>query len=80
MKFIRKSIEAIKFLIKKNYYIFLVTNQAGIAKGLFTEKDFFKFQEAMGQKMRERNIFFNDIEYCPYHPKAKLKKYKKKQI
>ncbi len=78
LKFKKQTLKAIKFLIKKNYYIFLVTNQAGIAKGLFKEKDFFKFQEAMGQKMRERNIFFNDIEYCPYHPKAKLKKYKKK--
>ena len=30
--------------------------------------------------MRERNIFFNDIEYCPYHPNAKLKKYKKNKF
>ncbi len=78
LKFIRKSIEAIKFLIKKNYYIFLVTNQAGIAKGFFKEDSFFKFQEAMKFKMRKNQTFFHDIEYCPYHPKAFIKKYRKK--
>ncbi len=78
LKFIRKSIEAIKFLIKKNYYIFLVTNQAGIAKGFFKEDSFFNFQEAMRLKMRKNQIFFHDIEYCPYHPNALIKKYKKK--
>ena len=77
LKFIRKSLEAIKFLIKKNYYIFLVTNQAGIAKGYFNEDSFFKFQKAINLKMKKNKIYFHDIEYCPYHPKAVIKKYKK---
>tara|TARA_B100001250_G_C19811296_1_gene795828 strand:- start:533 stop:1723 length:1191 start_codon:yes stop_codon:yes gene_type:complete len=80
LKFIRKSMQAIKFLIKKNYYIFLVTNQAGIAKGFFKEDSFLKFQEAMKLKMEKNKIYFHDIEYCPYHPKAIIKKYKKKTL
>lgn len=78
LKFKKHALETIKFLIKKNYYIFLVTNQSGIAKGLFKEKDFFKFQEAMKLKMEKNKIYFNDIEYCPFHPKAIIKKYRKK--
>lgn len=78
LNFIKNSMKAIKFLIQKNYYIFLVTNQAGIAKGLFKEENFFKFQEAMKLRMKKNKIYFHDIEYCPYHPKAIIKKYKKK--
>ena len=78
LKFKKNTLKAIKFLIQNQYYIFLVTNQSGIAKGIFKEKDFFKFQEAMSMKMKKKGVYFHDIEYCPYHPKAKLNKYKKK--
>jgi D,D-heptose 1,7-bisphosphate phosphatase len=78
LKFKKKVFEAIKFLIKKNYYIFLVTNQAGIAKGHFKEKNFFEFQEAMRSQMEKNETYFHDIEYCPFHPKGIIKKFKKK--
>ena len=40
---LRKGVlDGLKYLIKKNYNIFIVTNQAGIAKGIFQEKDFIK--------------------------------------
>lgn len=78
LKFKKNALRAIKFLIKKNYYIFLVTNQAGIAKGYFKEKDFYNFQQAMAEKMKKFGIYFHDIEFCPYHPQAKILKYKKK--
>ncbi len=78
LKFKNNAIKAIKYLINKNYYIFLVTNQAGIAKGYFKEKDFYNFQNFMKKKMEKFGTYFHDIEYCPYHPNAKIKKYKKK--
>lgn len=28
-------------------------------------------------KLSKRGIFFNDIQFCPHYPKAKLKVYKK---
>jgi D,D-heptose 1,7-bisphosphate phosphatase len=78
LKFKKKALETIKYLIKKKYYIFLVTNQAGIAKGYFKEKDFFNFQETMRLKMEKNKIYFHDIEFCPFHPQALVAKYRKK--
>ena len=78
LKFIKKSLETVKYLIKKKYYVFLVTNQAGIAKGFFDEKEFLNFQEFMRLKMKNHEIYFHDIEYCPFHPQALVLKYKKK--
>jgi D-glycero-D-manno-heptose 1,7-bisphosphate phosphatase len=76
LRFKKNAINAIKYLINKKYYIFLVTNQAGIAKGYFKEKDFINFQEFMRLKMEKKGAYFHDNEYCPYHPDSKLKKYK----
>ena len=58
--------------------IFLVTNQAGIAKGLFKDSDFKKLHLYLKTHLSTKNIYFDDVQYCPYHPKGKIKKYKKK--
>ena len=71
-------IEGLKLLIKKNYYIFIITNQAGIGKGIFSKSEFYRLHNQIKEKLQNKNIFFDDVNYCPYHPKAKLKKYRKK--
>jgi D,D-heptose 1,7-bisphosphate phosphatase len=73
-------LKGLKYLIKKNYYIFIVTNQAGIAKGIYTEVEFIKFHRKIKTKLEKINIFFNDVQYSPYHPKALIKKYKKNSL
>ena len=77
-KFRDKVIEGLKYLIKKNYYIFLITNQAGIAKGFFKLSDFFKLHTHLNIIFAKKNIFFNDVQFSPYHPKGKIKLYSKK--
>ena len=79
-KFKKGVIEGLKFLIKKNYYLFIITNQAGIAKGIFKEFDFLNLHKFLKNKLASKNIFFNDIRYSPYHPLAKIKKYKKRSL
>ena len=71
-------LRALKILIKKNYYIFIVTNQAGVAKDKFKEKDFFKLQKFLKNKLIRHKIYLDDVKYCFFHPNAKIKKYKKK--
>ena len=68
-------VNAIKYLNLKNYYVFIVTNQAGIAKGFFTIGDFFKLQKYIKNILIKKNIFINDVKFSPYHPEGKIKKY-----
>ena len=77
-KFRKGVIKGLKYLIQKKYYIFIITNQAGIAKGIYNEKDFKKLHLYLKNNLSNKNIYFNDVQYCPYHPKGKIKIYRKK--
>ena len=77
-KFRKGVIKGLKYLIKKNYYIFIVTNQAGIGKKIYSEQDFIYLHKQLNEKLNKFNIFINDVQYSPYHPDAKIKKYRKK--
>ena len=71
-------LKALKYLIKKNVYIFIATNQAGIGKKIFNEEDFFRLHKQLKFFLSKKKIYIDDIKYCPHHPKAKIKKYKVK--
>jgi D-glycero-D-manno-heptose 1,7-bisphosphate phosphatase len=77
-KFRKGVIKGLKYLIQKKYYIFIITNQAGIAKGIYNENDFKKLHLYLKRNLSKKNIYFNDVQYCPYHPKGKIEIYRKK--
>ena len=69
----------IKFLKSiKNHYLFIITNQSGIGRGYYKEKDFIILHKKLKKFFVKNKIFFNDVQYCPHHPFAKIKKYRKK--
>ena len=53
---------------EKNYLIFIVTNQAGIAKGFYSLSDFETLSKWMIEKFKEKNIVITKVYYCPHHP------------
>ena len=55
-----------------------MTNQAGIAKGIFQEKDFIKLHIYLKKYFFKKRIFFNDVQFCPFHEKGKIKRFRKK--
>ena len=70
-------VKGLKLLIKKNFNIFIITNQAGIAKKKFTLNDFIKLHKKI-KNFSGKNINFDDVQFSPFHRDGKIKKYKRK--
>ena len=61
---------------EKGYLIIIVTNQAGIAKGKYTEEQFLELTKWMENEFLNHKIKIAKTYYCPYHEKAAIKQYK----
>ena len=77
-KWMPESLKALRFLNYKNYYIFIVTNQSGIARGYFNINAFYKLHTKIKKTLDLNKIYIDDIEFCPHHPKFGIKVFKKK--
>ena len=69
--------KAIKYAYLKKYLIVVVTNQSGIARGMYGEDDVKKLHKNINVQLKKFNCKIHDFFYCPYHPKYGNKKYKK---
>ena len=54
---------------RKNIPVIVVTNQAGIAKGLYTEADMHHFHTHMNRRLQEEyGAHIDAFYFCPHHP------------
>jgi D-glycero-D-manno-heptose 1,7-bisphosphate phosphatase len=60
--------DALKYFISKGYLLIIITNQGGIAKGIYTITHLNKLHNYMIQKLKASNIDLTDIYFCPHHP------------
>ena len=56
-------LSGLKYLSRLKYLIFIVTNQAGIAKGKFKLMDLLKLNSQLKTYLKKRNIIIHDIEF-----------------
>ncbi len=69
--------QAVKMLNDRGVYVFLITNQAGVAKGKFKERDVIKFHSHMEEELANIGAHFDDILYCPHHIDGVISAYSK---
>ncbi|MFA6889315.1 MAG: HAD family hydrolase [Candidatus Woesearchaeota archaeon] len=69
LKFFPRIIEALQNLDKKTKII-IVTNQAGIGKGIYTKQEYFTFRDHIHTILKEKGITIAAEYYCPHHPKG----------
>ena len=67
-EFIDGIFDVCRYFQKLDYFIVVITNQAGIARGLYTEDDFIKLNNWMIGEFKSNNINITKVYYCPHHP------------
>ena len=50
------------------YLIFVITNQAGIARKIYTETDFKTLTDWMIMELKKHDITLTKVYFCPHHP------------
>jgi|TARA_B110000259_G_scaffold174582_1_gene209021 D-glycero-D-manno-heptose 1,7-bisphosphate phosphatase len=70
--------KAIKLLNDHGYLVILITNQAGVGRGLITLKELNSIHVYLKKIIKKNKAIINDIYFCPFHPTHGVGKYKKK--
>ena len=70
-EFIKSIFPVLRALAKKDYKLFVVTNQSGIGRGYYTENDFLKLNEWMIHKFAEQNVGITAVYRCPHTPEER---------
>jgi len=68
--------EAVKRLNQAGLYVFVVTNQSGIARGLYTEDHVRALHTWMDDAFRAQGAVIHDFAYCPHHPEGEVAAYR----
>lgn len=58
------------------YRLIVVTNQAGIARGYYSEADFEGLMAFMRRELHAEGVELDAVYYCPFHPEHGVGKYK----
>ena len=60
--------EGLRMLRDAGFIFVVITNQAGVAKGLYSERDVEALHQYMCDDLRKQGIEIAGVYYCPHYP------------
>jgi D-glycero-D-manno-heptose 1,7-bisphosphate phosphatase len=73
IKLFTNTAEALRLLRKAGFYLFVVSNQSGVARGYFPESMVRKVHQKLQQMLKARGARIDAFFYCPHYPGGKVK-------
>jgi D,D-heptose 1,7-bisphosphate phosphatase len=67
---------AVKQLNASGWYVFVVTNQSGIARGLYGEDDVDALHSEVFAELAEHGAHIDDLRICPFHVDGTVERYR----
>ena len=62
--------EAVKLANDRGWYVFIVTNQSGLGRGLYSLSDFQDLHAHIDADLRRVGAHIDDLRFCPHHPEG----------
>ncbi|WP_338424236.1 HAD-IIIA family hydrolase [Sphingopyxis kveilinensis] len=69
------AIDAIRAVNDAGWFAFVVTNQAGVAKGYYDEQSVQVLHRHMQSELRRAGAHVDEFRYCPHHPEGSVADY-----
>jgi D-glycero-D-manno-heptose 1,7-bisphosphate phosphatase len=69
------AIEGLKQLSAEGYLLIIISNQAGVARGYFTEDKLPAVEQRIKQLLEKQGVKLSAFYYCPHHPEGTVSRY-----
>jgi len=69
------TIEAVQLLNRSGWKVVVVSNQSGVARGLFSEEDVREVHQYLVRQIKAGGAWLDAIYYCPHHPEGIIPEY-----
>lgn len=64
--------QPLRILQEAGFLLVVITNQAGIARGYFTEADLTRMHDHLTHELARLSVRLDGIYYCPHHPEGAI--------
>jgi D-glycero-D-manno-heptose 1,7-bisphosphate phosphatase len=71
------AVDTIAAFNARGWWVFVVTNQSGIAHGYYSEDDMHALHAWMSGQLGERNARIDRIYHCPFHKDGVIERYRR---
>jgi D-glycero-D-manno-heptose 1,7-bisphosphate phosphatase len=74
--FLPGAVDALRLLQTAGFLLVVITNQSGIARGLYSEADYQMLTDHMRRQLAAAGVNLDAVEYCPHLPDASVDRYR----
>ena len=80
LEWIEGAHECVKRFNERGWWVFVVTNQSGIARGYYTEDDMRTLHKHMEEELNRAGAHIDRFYHCPYHEEGEIPFYRKESF